>query len=187
MFESVDSQLTLAIFENDRRRVSAYLAQGGDANLRGWQKQTLLFLAADKSRDQAIAEELLARGADLRMRDEHGKTPLHVAAGFGDVARMRLFLDKGAEIDARDAYGRTPLHHTTMDCRLEEAMFLVGRGADVSIRDHRNLTPLEHAREWRAPERDPLLVQRWESLERLVGGFRRSAGITFPAARDFWV
>src|SRR5512135_3841788 len=95
LFENVDSQLTLAIFENHPRRVSAYLAQGGNANLRGWRGQTLLFLAADKSRDQGIAEELLARGADLRVRDEGGQTPLHVAAGFGNVARIKLFLNHG--------------------------------------------------------------------------------------------
>ena len=76
----------------------------------------------------------------------NGLTPLHIAAGVGDEARIALFLDRGAEIDARCVDGWTPLHCAAVAGQLEEATLLVSRGADVSIRDRDGLTPLDVAR-----------------------------------------
>ena len=97
---NTNRELFEAIVDNDPARVSAWLARVQQANLRDEYGRTPLFLAALGSKDQVIAEQLLDRGADVRARNVNGLTPLHIAAGVGDEARIALFLDRGAEINA---------------------------------------------------------------------------------------
>ena len=160
-----DYDLVLATFLNNPHLVSASLAQGANPKMRNLIGQTLLFLAADGSRDLAIAEQLLARGADPAVRDRFGRTPLHYGAGFGTEGHLRVLLDGGAEIDARDRDECTPLHIASGFGRFDQATFLVSRGADVAARDRHGLTPLDHLRE----RHQELLGQ--EPWERLLGGF----------------
>jgi hypothetical protein len=113
----------------------------------------------------ANAGFLLAYGADIRVRDAVGMTPLHSAALYGDEATIGLLIDFGAEINARDASGWTPLHSAARLGRVEEATVLVRRGADVSIRDDNGRTPLDVMLE------NSLLGELREPLQRLLGGF----------------
>lgn len=62
------------------------------------------------------AEFLLANKADANARDGLGRTPLHRAAGEGNIEAAKLLLANGAGFGLKDAnLGRTPLH----DARLE--------------------------------------------------------------------
>ena len=122
------------------------------------------------SKEPAIAELLLAKGADVRVRDKNGQTPLHAAAIFGEEAHLCVLLDRGgAEIDARDTVGRTPLHLAVDLGRVEATTFLVSRGADVSLRDRAGRTPRDYVRDDHA--RGFLSEDLWQSLQRLLGGF----------------
>src|SRR5512135_1376415 len=122
-------KLYQALMANDPRRVSDALAHGADANARDPNGRPLLYGAVFTWNDPAIAEALLDRGADPRVRDNGGGTPLHLAAVFGEEAHMRVLLAHGAEIDARDNTGMTPLHCAAGFGRLH-ATLLVKRGAD---------------------------------------------------------
>ena len=62
-------------------------------------------LEAARKGKTAEAEALLAKGADLEMRDKTGRTPLMLAAQYGRTATVKLLLAKGAGPDARDAHG----------------------------------------------------------------------------------
>ena len=58
----------------------------------------------------ATAKLLLARGADVSAKAEQGKTPLHLAADYGDQELAEIFLAHGANVNARSAGKGTPLH-----------------------------------------------------------------------------
>lgn len=56
-----------------------------------------------------IAEMLLQKGAVVSAEDSLGRTPLHYAAQYGNVAAMKVLLIRGAKVMARDAFRKTPL------------------------------------------------------------------------------
>jgi hypothetical protein len=57
--------------------------------------------------------------ADIEVRDEYGRTPLHLAALGNSPDIARLLIDSGANIDALSALGNS----------LEVARLLIERGA----------------------------------------------------------
>src|SRR3954466_2419634 len=60
--------------------------------------------AAKKGRTKDV-EALLAKGADLEVKDKEGRTPLMLAAQYGRTAAVKVLLEKGAKPNTRDAHG----------------------------------------------------------------------------------
>lgn len=56
-----------------------------------------------------LGKLLLDRGANVRPRGEEGTSPLHEAAGSGQIEFAKLLLERGADVNARDDAGKTPL------------------------------------------------------------------------------
>jgi hypothetical protein len=54
-------------------------------------------------------EQCLRDGGDVNATDDDGKTPLHVAAGKGNLDMCLALLSHGAYIDAETPAGQTPL------------------------------------------------------------------------------
>lgn len=53
---------------------------------------------------------LLSKGASVELKDEEGKTALHVAATCRSVKCIELLMEAGSTIDTVDESGRTPIH-----------------------------------------------------------------------------
>jgi ankyrin repeat protein len=120
-------------------------------------------LEALTSGDSAIAELLIARGADAKAVGQVGLTTavntkcakcvdllaskitdkgvytgsLQDTAVFGDIRAARLMLDHGADVNAFDPLGRTALMYaaTADSLRLDVVKLLIERGADVNAKD----------------------------------------------------
>ncbi|MBD2057694.1 ankyrin repeat domain-containing protein [Oculatella sp. FACHB-28] len=110
-----------------------------------------------------IFELLIARGADVNLPDDKGRTPLHHIAEWYSYGNFRqplveALLANGADINARDNYGYTPLHiliksglyhSSSVDIENEfEAMIAqtwVANGADINAQDRYGRTSLHWA------------------------------------------
>lgn len=95
------------------------------------------YITADEAR------KLIAAGADVNAKNEHGTTPLHCAASREHADVARLLLEAGAEVNAQAKYGWTPLHFAAMNGRIETARVLIAAGADPSIRNNIGYTPAD--------------------------------------------
>jgi ankyrin repeat protein len=160
---NTNRELFLATLDNDLNRVSTWLARGANVNAPDKSVgEPPLFAAVPMWSDPAIANLLIAQGADVQLRAEHGETALHRAALFGDATMIRLLLEHGADINALDDLGRTPLHCAANLGRVQETAFLVSRGANRAIRDHSGCTPADLVKE-------SSVIARMELLNALSG------------------
>src|SRR3970040_2053396 len=73
-----------------------------------------LFLAIEESQPlhaaPALAQMLLAAGADARARNDAGESPLHWAAMTGNPLTAQALLERGADANVKDLKGNLPLH-----------------------------------------------------------------------------
>jgi ankyrin repeat protein len=92
-----------------------------------------------------VARLLLEHGVDINGRGDDGRTPLHVAAGYGNVEVLRVLLEHDANIGAEDTEGRTPLHEAALNRHVELVGVLLEHGADVDAEDKKGETPFQIA------------------------------------------
>lgn len=120
----------LAALLADLRLLRALIGAGVDLNLRHAGLTPLLAATRDSwhGRPEAVMT-LLANGADPRLTDADGRTPLHGAALSTDPAVAALLLDAGAPVDPVDRDGWSPLGVACANGNWRLAKFLLERGA----------------------------------------------------------
>ncbi|HYM86949.1 MAG TPA: ankyrin repeat domain-containing protein, partial [Pseudoxanthomonas sp.] len=124
------SLATLAAVLPDLRLLRALIAHGIDLNHAHAGMTPLLAATRDSwhGRPDAVTT-LLANGADPRVADGEGNTPLHHAARSSDPGVAALLRDAAAETDALNAEGITPLGVACVAGNWRLAKFLLERGA----------------------------------------------------------
>jgi ankyrin repeat protein/serine/threonine protein kinase len=114
--------------------LQALLDLGLDPKLADAQDPSALYQACLRANNLAVIRLLLDRGADPHGR-AGTKTPLHAAAGVGDLEVAVLLLDKGAPLEAADDAGRTPLLVACAARSTKVALELLRRGASAQALD----------------------------------------------------
>jgi len=134
---------------------------------RGW---TPLHYAAEHNPNVEVMRFLIAQGADVKVRNNEGWTPLDIAqrdeirivlreagaipyqspfenifeaAADGTVQDVAFFVKNGANVNAKNDGGSTPLLHAAYhNSSVEVIKYLVSQGADVNVKNNHDYTPL---------------------------------------------
>jgi hypothetical protein len=94
-----------------------------------------VFNAAMEGNAEAI-DQLLQLGAAINAHDERGCTPMHKAAGDGQVNLIRALAVLGGDVNAPVTYnGWTPVHVAACVGRVNALRTMAVLGADVASRD----------------------------------------------------
>jgi ankyrin repeat protein len=95
----------------------------------------------------------LPADAAASARNWAGETPMHQAAGRGDVKGLDDLLRRGGDPNVQirsdehrnSDWGDTPLHYAARNGQLEAAKFLLDHGANPNAKNDRGVTPLHRA------------------------------------------
>lgn len=94
---------------------------------------TPLMRAALLGRDD-LAEELLAHGVNLHLRNIDGNNALWLACVAGNAALVQRLIDAGIDLDNRNLTGATALMYSASNGKAEMMKLLLDNGADPLIR-----------------------------------------------------
>jgi len=159
-----------AIWDEDKDAVKLLISKGADVNVKDHDGYTQLVWAIWMD-NKDIVELVINKGADVNAEDKDGYTPLyyaamqdskdlvelltakgatavssiHLAAGAGDLDKVKKFIEQGTHVDAKDKAGLTALQWAIMQDHKDVAAFLIDKGADINVRDKRGQTPLHQA------------------------------------------
>ena len=93
--------------------------------------------------DYELIQALIARKANLNVRNEFGSTPIAQAAEFGDARMVKMLLDAGAEPEGANPDGQTALMLAIKTGETTVVEMLIKAGANVNtIERFHQQTPL---------------------------------------------
>jgi ankyrin repeat protein len=78
---------------------------------------------------------LLRAGADPKLGNDYGSTPLGMAAEVGNTELIKLLIDAGADIDSPNLEGQTALMLVARTGNIEAANILLKNGATINARE----------------------------------------------------
>ena len=115
------------------------------------------------------ADLLRHNGADLDVRGDEGRNPLHGAAYSGKLEVVRILIEYDpAYINARDEYGQTPLDLASTGHNFKDGsvfQLLLEHGAVINVQDQDGWTPLHTASRYGALEVVRLLLELGADVE----------------------
>ncbi len=128
------SALMVAATLPDLRLLRALIAKGVDVNRAHVGITPLIAVTRDsyEGRPDAVMT-LLANGADARIADAAGNTPLHHAARCAEPSIAALLLDAAADVNAINAEGLTALAIACSNANWKVAAFLLEHGARPDV------------------------------------------------------
>ena len=134
MPESFFERVYNAILENNLKALEDFVSSGYDLNTQfEVNGLTPLHLAAWHNRPMIISY-LIDHGAKVDQTERLSrKSPLHIAAYFGNFDCCRVLIEKNASTNPQDYAYYTPLHYAVMQGHLELAKFLNEAGGDLFI------------------------------------------------------
>ena len=121
------------------------LAAGARLDAGASQAIDLQMIAAAGQGDVETVKRLLAQGAGVHARDDHGRTALIAAAYRNDLAIADILIQAGADVNAQDDTKQSAYLISTSEGYLELLRLALRNGADVRSTDSYNGTGLIRA------------------------------------------
>uniref|UniRef100_A0A6Q2XQ92 Ankyrin repeat domain 52 n=1 Tax=Esox lucius TaxID=8010 RepID=A0A6Q2XQ92_ESOLU len=95
---------------------------------------------------EAVANELVNRGANVNQPNHRGCTPLHLAAVSTNGALcLELLVNNGADVNMQSKEGKSPLHMAAIHGRFTRSQILIQNGGEIDCVDKYGNTPLHVA------------------------------------------
>jgi len=135
------NEVSLAIQNNDRNKIKAFLDSGLDANAALQGDGTTVLMKASNSADVEMVKMLLSRGADINYTNKYGWTALLKALDNRKnwITVTPVLIKSGADVNATlKSNGYTPLWKAigkirkNRDAAVEIIKLLLSKGADVN-------------------------------------------------------
>ncbi|HUQ93027.1 MAG TPA: ankyrin repeat domain-containing protein [Bryobacteraceae bacterium] len=123
----------------DPAKIRVLVEAGAEVNVASKLKRTPLLVAAGRPGSVDAVRLLLAKGADTKVADVRGNTPVLEAARVDDIEMLRLLLEHPAELNAGDFIGMTALGWAAGHSNLAAVKLLLAKGADVNASHRREL------------------------------------------------
>ena len=135
-------------FDDTYLDVVRYLLEhGADVNAQANTEHSTPLHLASYNGGFKVAQLMLNRGANIDVRDETCRTPLHaVLTDLLDIEpdyfvdAVRFLLGHGADVNAEDDHRSTPLHVIAQYGNVKAARLLLEHGARVDARDNKDST-----------------------------------------------
>jgi len=106
--------------------------------------QTALHIVTQR-RDLTWMSYLIAKGANVNMRDVQGVTPLQLASNLGFIEGIELLVESKARIDEPNDAGETPLISAVHRRNTAMARILLKAGADPDRKDNSGRSARDYA------------------------------------------
>jgi ankyrin repeat protein len=129
-----DMRLPEAAMKRDAAGVRALLQQKVDVNAVGKDGTPALHWLV-RVDDLETAKLLVRAGADVKLVDAYGVTPLYLACANGSAAMIAMLVDAGADPNSSDPTGETALMTAIRAGNLEAVRVLLDRKAVVDAKD----------------------------------------------------
>ncbi|KAL8648042.1 MAG: hypothetical protein Q9226_006166 [Calogaya cf. arnoldii] len=127
-----------------RSLVSLFMDENADPEKHNWYG-TVLHTAAEAGQVNCI-HELLDRGVDVDIKDDHGRAPLICAVQSGNTRAIRVLLDRGAGVNLFYRDKGTPLFVAVQEAATTEVIqTLLEYGADINAQSDDESTALSTA------------------------------------------
>ncbi|XP_042234113.1 serine/threonine-protein phosphatase 6 regulatory ankyrin repeat subunit C-like isoform X2 [Homarus americanus] len=164
---ALDSQLLVAIQNNDVNRAQKLFQAGVDTDIRfsinSKQRPALCLCVENNAPD--MVQLLVSMGVSINQGDSLGLTPLHITCTQGYPHLARLLINARANVNARTQQGHTPLHFAAMRGNQALVEMLLLHKAAVDIIDSDGCTPLHRAAQSRNSELVEILLNARASPE----------------------
>ncbi|WP_373869174.1 ankyrin repeat domain-containing protein [Acinetobacter soli] len=98
-------------------------------------------MGASRAGEEAALLACIGMGADARLPDASGNTPLHHAARFGHASLVTPLVEAGADVAALNALGWAPLHLAARHRHARVCLHLMAHGANPDQPGWRGRTP----------------------------------------------
>lgn len=129
-----DTRVAEAAQDGNLASIRSLIAQKADVNAPLADGTTALHWVA-RADDLQAADLLIKAGANPKVENRHGVTPLEVACVNGSAAMITKLLDAGADVNAPNPSGQTALMVASRTGNPEAVKVLLDRGANVNAMD----------------------------------------------------
>ena len=127
-------------------RVDLLVDYGARVNQRCPDGETALMKIIKRDASRFMVRRMINAGASVRVRDNQGRSPLHLAASKEREDIARILIDRRAEVDAADDSGITPLMEAAAENRNKDVIsLLLESGANLEKECRQGKTPFIHA------------------------------------------